>query len=174
LIRRAAQNASDSKCQPVVIVLGANADLIRHELEGLKIQIAMNHDWEIGMSTSIHCGLKMLLKIVPETDGVILMLADQPNVTGTVLEKLTSSFAQNNSAIIAARYSDQLGTPVLFPRAYFDQLLQLDGKGGAKNLLKKYRERVLPIDLPEAVLDLDTPQDFDEMQKNEVSELTAT
>jgi molybdenum cofactor cytidylyltransferase len=160
LIRRAAQNAIDSKCRPVVIVLGANADLIRDELEGLEIQIAVNHDWEIGMSTSIRCGVKTLLTIAPETDGAILMLGDQPNVTGAALEKLTGIFAQNNSAIIAARYLNQLGTPVLFPRAYFGELLKLNGKGGAKNLLKKYGERALAIDLPEAALDLDTPEDL--------------
>jgi CTP:molybdopterin cytidylyltransferase MocA len=160
LIRRAAQNALDSKCSPVVIVLGANADLIHRELEGLKVTLAVNRDWETGMSTSIRCGVEKLLAIAPGIGGAILMLADQPGVTGLVLENLTETFAQNNSGLVAARYSDQLGTPALFPRAYFDELQLLDGKGGAKSLLKKYRGHVMPIDLPEAAFDLDTPEDL--------------
>src|SRR5213592_3156431 len=37
LIRRAAEQALDSGCRPVVVVLGANADLIAPELNGMEI-----------------------------------------------------------------------------------------------------------------------------------------
>src|SRR3954451_302285 len=55
LIRRAAEQALDSGCQPVVVVLGAKAELIAPELNGLAITIAVNGEWKVGMSSSIHC-----------------------------------------------------------------------------------------------------------------------
>ena len=158
LIRRAAQAAIDSEGRPVVVVLGANAELIRPELDGLNVHVALNAEWSDGMSATIRCGLERLLTLAPETSGVVLMLADQPGVTGGSLRKLIRS--QEHSGLVAARYDDVLGTPALFPRAYFDELLQLDGQSGARSLIGHHLDRVLAVDLPEAALDLDTPEDL--------------
>ncbi|MDB6025974.1 MAG: cupin [Verrucomicrobiales bacterium] len=160
LIRRAAEHALDSGCQPVVVVLGANAELIAPELNGLPLEITVNHDWRTGMSSSIRCGLRTLLATDSEAQAVVLFLADQPNVTGTSLRKLTTAHRQCGSELVAAFYSGHLGTPALISRFYFEELLNIEGQGGAKNLLQRYSDRVLPIDLPEATFDLDTPEDF--------------
>ncbi|HEY0548011.1 MAG TPA: NTP transferase domain-containing protein, partial [Verrucomicrobiae bacterium] len=48
LSRRAAEHALDSGCRPVVVVLGANADLIAAELNDLTIDIAVNRDCASG------------------------------------------------------------------------------------------------------------------------------
>ena len=160
LIRHAVENALDCGCGPVVVVLGANAHLIAPELDGLPIQIVTNQEWNSGMTSSIRCGLSALLAAHRDTESVILFLADQPNVTGTSLRKLTTAHAQCNSQLVAASYSGQIGTPALFSRAYFDRLLQVQEQGGAKTILKQNASRVLSIEFPEAVFDLDTPQDF--------------
>jgi len=160
LIRRAAEHAFDSGCTPIFVVLGASADLIAPELNGLAIEITVNHEWQTGMSSSIRCGLKKLLDANSQIQGVILFLADQPNVTGTSLRRLTTAHTQSGSGLVAASYAGRIGTPALFSRFYFDELLQIEGQGGAKHLLARYATRVLPIDFPEAAFDLDTPQDF--------------
>jgi molybdenum cofactor cytidylyltransferase len=160
LIRRAAEHAFNSFCGPIVVVLGANAEQIAPELNGLALETTVNHDWEMGISSSIHAGLNRLLAIHPEIEGVILFLADQPNVTGTSLRKLATAHLQSGSALVAAAYSGQIGTPALFLRCYFDELLQTKGQGGAKQVLERHAKGVLSIDLPEAVIDLDTPQNF--------------
>jgi len=170
LIRRAAQQAIDSGCQPVVAVLGANASRIAPELDGLALDIVVNHEWKLGMSSSIRCGLKVLMAGHPPAQGVILFLADQPNVTGTSLRKLTAAHAQGGAGLVAASYSGRLGTPAFFLRSYFDELLQMEGQGGAKLLLERYASRVVPVDFPEAALDLDTPQDLAEFTKSEMKQ----
>jgi molybdenum cofactor cytidylyltransferase len=158
MIRRVAQNAIDSKFSPVIVVLGPNAELICRELRALKIKVVVNPEWESGLSSSIRCGLKTLLAMAPEIEGVILMLADQPNITGDSLQRFIQ--VKNDSCLIAAHYENTLGTPAFFPHAYFGELLQLKGKGGAKSILERHRKKVLAIDLPEAALDIDTPRDF--------------
>jgi molybdenum cofactor cytidylyltransferase len=161
LIRLAAQNALDSGCRPAVAVLGSSADSIAPELAGLDIQLALNHHWQTGMSGSIRLGLKKLLEIDPHTNAAILMLADQPSLTGSSLQKLLAAFSAHPTSPIAARYSGQIGTPALFPSHYFPELLSLEGELGAKTLLKRHHTTVTPIDLPEAAPDLDTPEQYE-------------
>src|SRR5205085_292104 len=107
----------------------------------------------------IRCGLKALLAAHPETESVILFLADQPDVTGTSLRKLTTAHEQCGSPLVAASYSGHVGTPALFSRSYFDELLKGEGQGGAKKILEQHAIRVMPVDFPEAACDLDTPED---------------
>ena len=160
LIRRATENALASPCRPVVVVLGANADRIAPELDGLPTETVVNREWSKGISSSIHCGLSRLLAISPEIKAVLFLLADQPNVTGTSLTRLADAYFQSRSELVAARYSGQVGTPALFSRSYFDELLNIEGPGGAKALLRLYADRVFPVDSPEAAVDLDTPGDL--------------
>src|SRR5205085_9168466 len=135
------------------------ADLIAPELNGMAVHIAVNRDWQLGMSSSIRCGLKSLLCANPTLQSVILFLGDQPNVTGTSLQKLTTAHVQSGSGLVAASYDGYLGTPALFSRIYFNELLELEGQGGAKSLLERHANRVLQIELPEAACDLDMPED---------------
>ena len=173
LIRRAAEQALDSGCQPVVVVLGANADLIAPELDGLTIDIAVNRDWKMGMSSSILCGLKSLLCANPTLESVILFLADQPNITATSLRRLTTAHVQSGSQLVAAAYSGPIGTPALFSRIHFNELLQIEGQGGAKSLLERHAPCVLPIEFPEAACDLDTPEDVADFVEGNELELQA-
>jgi molybdenum cofactor cytidylyltransferase len=171
LVRRAAEHALDSGCRPVVVVLGANADLIAPELNGLAINIAVNHAWKTGMSSSICCGLETLLALDAQTEAVILFLADQPNVTGRSLRKLNTAHRHTGSELVAATYSGQIGTPALFSRFYFDELLRIEGQGGAQHLLERHGSRVLSIAVPEAACDLDTPEDLAEFAESQAVEL---
>jgi molybdenum cofactor cytidylyltransferase len=119
------------------------------------------------MSSSIRCGLKAILAVDSRIQSVIIFLGDQPNVTGTSLRRLTTAHMQNGSELVAASYSGRLGTPALFSRIYFNELLQIEGQGGAKSLLERHASRVLPINFPEAVCDLDTPEDFADFARGE-------
>ncbi|MDB6147264.1 MAG: hypothetical protein JWO45_928, partial [Spartobacteria bacterium] len=74
---------------------------------------------------------------------------------------------QSGCGLVAACYSGRIGTPALFSRRYFADLLQIEGQGGAKSLLERHASGVLPIDFPEAACDLDTPEDVAEFTKNE-------
>lgn len=160
LVRRAAQSAIASGCGPVLVVLGANAELVRGELEDLPIHLALNSGWQTGLASSIVCGLKSLLTQDPSIKSVIFMLADQPYVNEASLQKLIGAHRQSNSDLVAAWYLGQYGTPVLFSSVYFHQLLKLRGQGGAKGILQKHEEDAVFVELPEAAFDLDTPEDF--------------
>jgi molybdenum cofactor cytidylyltransferase len=53
LIRWAVESALASVCRPIVVVIGAHAELLKKELEHLPVLVANNGEWQKGMSSSI-------------------------------------------------------------------------------------------------------------------------
>jgi molybdenum cofactor cytidylyltransferase len=157
LIRCAIDAALSSICRPVVVVIGANGDQIRRELPG-DIRVVENPDWGEGMSSSIRRGVEA---IESEVDAIILMLADQPLVTGEILDQFVE---KADVGLVAAEYSGAIGVPALFARPYFDALLWTRGEKGAKSILVANERHVARIQCPEAALDIDTATDVQRLQ----------
>jgi molybdenum cofactor cytidylyltransferase len=61
---------------------------------------------------------------------------------------------------MAARYDSRLGVPAIFPRADFPALAGLRGDRGARDILRRRRDRVIGVDLANAGIDIDTPEDL--------------
>ena len=161
LVRRMARQALDTNCREVILVLGANADLIRAEVEELAIQPVFNKDWEQGMSTSLRAGIQFVEeKWIPKPSGILVLLVDQPFVTTALLERLLQTAVAEPTKIIAASYNAILGVPAYFPALYFKDLKDISGDKGARKLLLEKEQEVLPIPFPLAAKDIDTPEDW--------------
>ena len=163
LIDRATKEAIVSICNPIVVVLGANSDRISPEINNLPVHITYNTQWRQGMSASIANGIIALLEMKVNFDAVIVALADQPLITASVYERLVKRYYQNQVKAVASNYSDTLGVPALFDRTLIPEMLKMKQKGGAKQLLNKYSDRSLNLDLPEAAIDIDTPTDYQQL-----------
>jgi molybdenum cofactor cytidylyltransferase len=161
LLQRAIATAAASACEPVIVVLGANENVIRQSIEDSKTTIVYNTDWQEGMASSIRVGITEMKKIAPEADAVILMLCDQPFVDAPLLSQLVQK--RSAKGIIACAYNETIGPPVLLDTAYFDELLLLKGSDGAKKLLVKYRDDVVTIPFHLGSVDIDTVEDFERM-----------
>ncbi len=160
LVQRAIRQAEDLEAGPVILVLGANADLIEPELLSGRYHISRNEAWETGMGSSIVCGLQALLEGAPSLDGVLITLVDQPLILTADLGKIIEISKKNNPPLVAAFYGNTLGVPALFSADLFSELLTLSGQKGAKAIISKYSESLAKLDLPAAKLDLDTPEEW--------------
>ena len=158
LVQLAAQAALDSACRPIVVVLGAASDDVGPELSGLPLQTVLNSDWQTGLASSLRTGLDALSFDVP-LEAVIVMLCDQPKVTGTLLDALVAAYRSTGPDIVACDYGDVLGVPALFSRAAFGALSSLNGDKGARHVLRTYEGPVARIPFPDGLFDIDTPQD---------------
>ena len=165
LIRHAVTEAVVSNCKPVVVVLGASSDRISPEIKDLKVNITHNHNWQKGMSTSIATGIDTLLTTNINFDAVIVALGDQPFVTSQIYNLLTQRYYQNQVKAVASNYSNTIGVPALFDRTLIPELLKMKQQGGAKQLLNKYSDRNLNLNLPEGAIDIDTPADYRKLMK---------
>lgn len=164
LIRRAAEMALASVCRPVTVVLGASADAIQPELDGLPLTIALNPLWETGMASSLRAGLAALTADAP-LDAALIMLCDQPKVTPTLLDSLVAARQTSGHALIACEYGGILGVPALFAHALFEALAHLDGDEGARRIIKTYPGPITRLPFPEGQFDVDTREDFEALRQ---------
>ncbi|MCP3675996.1 MAG: NTP transferase domain-containing protein, partial [Gammaproteobacteria bacterium] len=91
--------------------------------------------------------------------AILLMTCDQVLITYEALVTLIQYWHLNPEKIIASSYNNTLGIPVIFPARYFPELCLLEANKGARGLLKKYKDDVMPFDFPSATQDLDTKDD---------------
>jgi molybdenum cofactor cytidylyltransferase len=144
----------------VIVVTGSNHDLIEKELNLPQITFSFNSDWENGMSSSIVNGIKELMLLNPKCEQCVLAVCDQPFVSSLIFKNLIKEHHTAQKGIVASAYSETLGTPVLFHKKYFQDLLELKGQEGAKKLIKKYAEDVVSVLFEKGNIDIDTEEDY--------------
>lgn len=159
MLRRAALAALEVSAR-VVVVTGAHCEQIEPLVAGLSVTLAYNPDWVLGMSQSIAHGVVRLCAVAPEVKGALIVLADQVCVGAAELRQLLAAHDASPQSIIAANYSGEAGAPCVFPRLYFDKLMQLQGARGARTILRRHAEYVRSVPMPQAATDIDTPTDY--------------
>ena len=160
LISHVAEEAVTAIGNPVIIVTGSNHELIFNEINTLPVQFVYNENWQQGMASSISTGLNALLNTHSSMSGIIIAVSDQPFVTAALFSDLIKIAQSTSKGIAASSYDDTLGTPVLFQKQYFENLLNLKGSEGAKKLLKLFREDVADVPFPLGRIDIDTKEDY--------------
>jgi molybdenum cofactor cytidylyltransferase len=166
LIKRVSEMAIDTPCHPIVVVLGANKEPIRKEMEKIPLTIIENPQWENGMSSSIKMGLVGAYMTEKEIDAVIFLTVDMPFVSAELIKEMIQKATENpDSQIVACNYEKQFGTPtvgipVLFKRSLFNDLLELKGDEGAKKIIQKNKDKSSFIYFPEGKFDLDTIDEY--------------
>jgi molybdenum cofactor cytidylyltransferase len=155
LVRRSATTLLEAGLSATVVVIGHRPDEIQSALTGLPLTIAFNPRRTDGMGTSIASAFSQprLAKMY----GVIVMLADMPDLRSHHIRRLVEVFLkEDGKAIVRGSFGAKPGHPVMFPRNLFDQLRMLDGETGEQNIV---RTAALPVRLcdigPAALCDVD-------------------
>ena len=170
LLRRAALAALGAGCRPVIVVTGAYAEQSRRELDGLDVLEVLNIHWETGMASSIRAGVKRLVGADADADAAVFMLCDQPHVTIDVVSGLVAAHRATGKPVIASTYGGSFGVPALFSRTLFDELAQLEGAAGAKQVIKRYASEAHFLPFQGGEVDVDTPDDFSRLIAKDVEQ----
>jgi molybdenum cofactor cytidylyltransferase len=166
LLQHSLQVADASDAHPVVLVLGAHADSIKEEIDGISAHTVLNAEWKEGMASSIKCGVQKLVDINPNTEGAVLMVCDQPFVSASLLNEMVHAYKQSGKQIITCTYANTFGPPTLFHKSIFPELLQLKGDVGARSILALNADKVELVLFPEGNLDIDTQEDYERLSKD--------
>jgi len=161
LLQRAVDTGLASACATVIVVLGANSKLIPPIPETATLY---NKHWKDGMASSIKMAMLEIDKDAT-FDKVIIMLCDQPFVSATLLDAMMDKQTQSGKPIVACAYKGTIGVPVLFDSVLFNELLQLQGKEGAKKLLKDHPHDIAEIPFEQGSIDIDTSEDYERLCK---------
>lgn len=159
LVRRAAEAAAGA-CRRVVVVVGPDGDPLRAELAGLPVEVVLNPEPARGIASSLRCALAA----VGDAPAVLVVLADQPAVDAGHLRRLVELHRNTGAPVVAAAYGDTFGAPAVFARELFAELFALEGDVGAKSVVQRHRHEAVLVPVPEAAVDVDTPQDWDRLQ----------
>lgn len=157
LLRRAAVAMTEVLGTRTLVVLGANADRLRAELDGLDLSSVINADWRRGKGSSLSAGIAAL---PPDCGAVLVMLCDQPFVGADVLRRLVEVWEREPHRLVVSGYEKTLGVPAILPRAFFREIGELSGEDGAKRLLYRHEGEVVRVPAPEAAVDIDTAADL--------------
>jgi molybdenum cofactor cytidylyltransferase len=159
MVRRVAEAVCAAGLRQVIVVLGAQAQAVAGVLQGLPVDLVVNHAWQEGMSTSIRAGLDALR---PEIDAALLVLADQPDLGPELLRILIDHYRATDALIVAPYYEGQRGNPVLFDRALFVELGGVEGDRGGRAIITHHEADLARVDVddPAVVSDIDTLEDY--------------
>jgi molybdenum cofactor cytidylyltransferase len=145
----------------ICLVTGCYHNEIQNSITTAQLDIVYNGNWEDGMAGSIKLGLATLLQKHPDLRSVLIVASDQPYLNRKVLADMIDALDDNQKGIVAAKYQEMIGIPVLFDQKYFEHLRQLQGDRGARTILQQYQEDIVTIDFPLGAIDIDTPEDYE-------------
>ena len=112
--------------------------------------------WKLGVGNSLAFGIKYLQNAHP----VLVLLGDQPLISAQDLRTLYRAWRKNPDKIACASFANTLGVPAIFPAQFKAQLYKCRGDQGAKKILLGYSNQVVPVVMPSAEFDIDTPVDL--------------
>jgi len=160
LLKHAVHEAAIANVNAVVVVLGKNADLLAKEIDGKKVNVVENKEWEEGMASSVRSGLNTLLQNKPAIDGVIFMVCDQPHISASILNELITTQQKTGKPIVTCNYGDTIGPPALFHKSFFSELVKLKGDAGARKIIQQNMDEVATVLFPHGKIDIDTEADY--------------
>lgn len=143
-------------CDPVVVVLGAQAD--RARALASDVEVVVNADWESGMGSSLRAGLAALPASAP---AAVVLLVDTPGIGVAAVARLVAQ--ADRSAVLVGTYHGRRGHPVLLGREHWAAVGRLAvGDAGAREFLREHPElvREVPCGDVGSPEDIDTPADL--------------
>ena len=161
LLEHALLNVQAILQERIIVVLGAHSHAIETGINLNAFRTVINQDWQQGIASSIGAGIQAL----PDTaTAALIVLSDQPLIRVEHFQHLLTTWESSPTQIVASEYHQSVGVPALFPARFFTPLKSLQGDQGAKSLLIKFDKDVIKIPLPEAELDIDSIEDFNDLK----------
>ena len=144
-----------TRCAPVIVVLGAGAELIRPQA-ARPAMFVVNSNYARGMTTSLQCGLRA----VPDSaEGVLFTLVDHPAVASSTVDAL---LALPRPLLRVPRYGEDRGHPIWFSRDLIPEFLAIPDGGAANEVVRRHaaETQFLDLDDPGIVADIDDPEAY--------------
>jgi molybdenum cofactor cytidylyltransferase len=113
IIEKSVDTLLASKIDELIVVLGYKAQAILRRLGSRKLKAVINHQYRMGMSTSIRWGLG---KVHSKSEAILIGLADQPFIETDLINHLIDVYLQNPHGIVLPSYRGKRGHPVILNR----------------------------------------------------------
>ena len=159
--------AIKSDLDKIVLVLGYESDKIKaslvNSLKESKLVAVVNPNYFQGMSTSLGCGL---MEIKKEFPSVMILMGDQPFVSYKVINHILKSFKAADKDICVPVYKGKRGLPVCFTDAFYDDMLNISGDMGAREIIRNNPLKIQTVEIEDPVcfMDIDEEADLEQLE----------
>lgn len=132
-------------------------------------QLCREHGAEVVLHELPHRSdtVRLGLEALGDLDGCMFLPGDQPLLRRETVAELIQCWEANREQIIRPVCGDVPGSPVLFPRWAFPELMNLpEGKGG-NCVIRNYPDRVTTMNISDSyeLMDADTPETLQLLQQ---------
>ncbi len=147
---------------PVIVVLGANADLIRSGVtRAAQATFVVNDRYaEGGQLSSLQCGLRA----VPDgVSGVLFTPVDFPRVMPQTVAGVAAAFLRGAvCGLVIPRYRGRRGHPVCVARRFIGEFLNLPEGTQARQVIHRHEAEACYVDVddPGILRDVDDPEAY--------------
>jgi molybdenum cofactor cytidylyltransferase len=159
LLRRAARRAIEAGLDPVLVVVGHEAERAEAELADLRCTPVRNPEHARGISSSLSAGVGA---VPADASAAVVLLADMPFVDAAGIRAVVARYRESGAPVVTARYGEVTAPPTLYDRALFPELRGGEGEGRGREVVRRHRDRAAYVDWPASALtDLDEPEDLE-------------
>lgn len=118
-----------------------------------------------GLSTSIKLAIENIM-IPEEESAIIFFVADQPFLDKTTVNRLMEAFYERKGSIIVPLYFGNRGNPVIFSTKWIEQLKNIEGDVGGREIIRQNHHEVFEIYIEDGNLgrDIDTKEEYKVIQ----------
>lgn len=120
-----------------------------------------------GKGDTIRLGTEYLTAHLPDLDGIVYAVGDQPGLKSETLFALLASFEAAPDGIHRLCYGKKPGNPVIFPKTFFPALCALPKEAGGSVLIGANPDlvRFTQVSSPWELQDVDTPEVLKRLEK---------
>lgn len=163
LVRRAVRVAKEADLDPVLVVVGHEAERVTAALSGLGCEIVPNPRHALGMSTSLDAGIAA---VPAASQAAVVLLPDMPRVEPAMVRALVLRQRETGAPLVSSRYGGVAAPPALYTRALFPELRGGAGEGRGRDVVKQHAQDAGWVDWPASALaDIDEPADLEQVSE---------
>ena len=150
----------------IVVVVGADAEQVRKELQGRGVLIVENPAYAQGQLSSVVKGIEATERFRP--DGVLICPVDHPGIDAGVITRLHSAFYSKNALIVLPTFNGKRGHPALFSARLTEELKAAPPNIGARSVLWAHEADVVHVETGSkgVIQNIDTPADYEDFRRD--------
>ncbi len=149
----------DCPVDGVTIVLGADAETIKRQVDLYGADVVINKRYKDGQLSSLIAGIESMPQ---ETDGILVCLVDMPFITEKAVSRIVAEFKATHRPIVQPVFNGKRGHPVLFSKMLFDELRNAPHDHGARYVIHSNKDKVIEVQSPDdgILISINTPDDY--------------
>lgn len=150
-----------SKISKLIVVTGFQEKAVREALLGLDVEFIYNPNYEKGQASSVSAGIESLAE---QWDSALIGLGDMPFVTTDLINRLIEShhlLPKSDIRITLPLLDGKRSNPVIWGRAFFDELRNISGDQGGRQIFVDYLSAINGVSWEKRQFaeDIDHPED---------------